>query len=65
MRWAEPNLEEAVDALRRCVADAPWRRGIAERGRARALQHLSPAAVAARMRSILWGRPDAMPPGVW
>ncbi len=52
-RWAEPELEDAVDKMRRVAADAGLRRQLGARARADCLAQLSPPVVGALIEARL------------
>jgi glycosyltransferase involved in cell wall biosynthesis len=51
MRWAEPDQDEAVDALRACESSPGLRARIAAAGRERVVRQLAPARIGERMRA--------------
>lgn len=54
-RWAEPELDSAVAALRTVVDSSTTRQRIAAAGQRRALEHLSAARIGAQMRELTYG----------
>lgn len=53
MQWADPKLDEAVDALRACAFEPTKRRTIARAGEERVRRELSLRAVGTRMKTLL------------
>ncbi len=53
MRWAEPDRDAAVDALRACVDQPSLRTRIAAAGQARVAAELAPSRIGALMRARL------------
>lgn len=51
--WADPDLEQAADHMRRIVSDESWRRTISRSGREFIKLHHSPSAVGKRFREEL------------
>lgn len=51
--WAEPDLVEAAEALRRAVRDPGWRRDIGARAAAQIAERLGPVTVGTTMRNRL------------